>query len=335
MPRGRTSPLHVLAGIVVVLCVRPARAADSSCSPMAIEADASVMARWPVLLKRVREAFDARDDVDRCARVELTSRDASISAAVVLPDGRSASRSVSQGEDVVPTLEALLLLPLEPEATPPPTIEPPPPLLVPSAPVVNTATQATPTISGDDMSARSRGSPPGHVRVELSLATSARIGDGQTGVGLGALSFLEVADWLVGFAGELDRYQVIASGPPVATLQLAALGGRRFRFGSLALDLVVGPAVALQGDSTISKAKVASGGIVNTTSVSTSSEGSVPRLLLGARLNFGARSAVRTFVGIDGELGPSRAGDGGDLPVVPRLPAWTLGLALGATVGTQ
>jgi hypothetical protein len=61
----------------------------------------------------------------------------------------------------------------------------------------------------------------------------------------------------------------------------------------------------------------------------------VPRLLLGARVNFSALSTLHTFVGIDGELGPPRAGDGGDIPDAPRLPVWTLGLALGATVGTQ
>jgi hypothetical protein len=56
-------------------------------------------------------------------------------------------------------------------------------------------------------------------------------------------------------------------------------------------------------------------------------------LLLGARVNFGALSTLRAFVGVDGELGPSRA-EPTDVPGAPRLPVWTLGLALGATVGT-
>jgi hypothetical protein len=66
-----------------------------------------------------------------------------------------------------------------------------------------------------------------------------------------------------------------------------------------------------------------------------SSTSTVPRFVLGTRLNFGARSTVRAFVGIDGELGPARAGDSVDMPNASRLPIWTLGLALGATVGTQ
>jgi hypothetical protein len=63
------------------------------------------------------------------------------------------------------------------------------------------------------------------------------------------------------------------------------------------------------------------------------SSGPVPRLLLGARLGFSPRSVFRTFVGIDGEVGPSRVAD--DAPAnSARLPGFSLGLALGGTVGT-
>jgi hypothetical protein len=50
-------------------------------------------------------------------------------------------------------------------------------------------------------------------------------------------------------------------------------------------------------------------------------------------VSFSPGSTVHTFVGIDGEVGPSRLGE--DLPHAPQLPVWTVGLALGATVGTQ
>jgi hypothetical protein len=68
--------------------------------------------------------------------------------------------------------------------------------------------------------------------------------------------------------------------------------------------------------------------------VTASTSSTAPRLLLGARVSFGVLSTLHTFVGIDGELGPARAGDGENVPGAPRLPVWTLGLALGATVGT-
>ena len=163
------------------------------------------------------------------------------------------------------------------------------------------------------MSAPSPGSST-HLGIELSALAGARIGDGQTSVGLGAVSFLDVSGWLVGFEGRVDRYRRVPDDHSGGALELALLGGRRFRFQNLSLDVVVGPAAALQGTTTFSS--------------------TVTRLLLASRLNFPAHSSWRTFVGLDGEVGPTRAGDA-DLPGAPRLPLWTLGLALGATVGTR
>jgi hypothetical protein len=57
------------------------------------------------------------------------------------------------------------------------------------------------------------------------------------------------------------------------------------------------------------------------------------RLLLGARLGFSPRSVFRTFVGIDGEVGPTQASND-DVSASARLPSFSVGLALGATVGT-
>jgi hypothetical protein len=181
---------------------------------------------------------------------------------------------------------------------------------------------------------------PSHLRVELSVATGARVGDGQTSLGLGALSFLDLSGWLVGFEGRFDRYQKVgdqksatpndAQGPPdgaSAALELAVLGGRRVRLGSVALDFLVGPAAALQGTST-SQVQTQAG------TRTQSSSSTVPRLLAAFRLNLAASATLHPFVGLDGELGPARAGDDAP-PGAPRLPIWTLGLALGATVGTR
>jgi hypothetical protein len=96
----------------------------------------------------------------------------------------------------------------------------------------------------------------------------------------------------------------------------------------VALDLAAGPAAAVQGTATFETQSAATGRTIRQWSSST-----VARLLLGARASFNAHATVRTFVGIDGELGPSRAGL--DVPGAPRLPHWTLGLSLGATVGSK
>jgi hypothetical protein len=171
---------------------------------------------------------------------------------------------------------------------------------------------------------------PDPLRIELSILADARVGDGQTALGIGAVSFADVGGWLAGFEGRADRYQERGGGPAGGALELSVLCGRRFRLQNLAVDLSAGPAVALRG--AVNTTTVTPMG----TSTSKSSERFVPRALLGARLNFSAHSILRTFLGLEGEFGPAGASGErpSDAPVRPGLPVWTVGLALGATVGT-
>jgi hypothetical protein len=337
-PAGIPLVTALLAG----LSPRPAGAREAACPSVSLEADAAVSARWPGLARRVHEELDTREDIDRCARIELTCRDGSTAVHVLLPDGRSASRPAPRPEDVVPTLEALLLLPRN-EAQPPPLVMdpasgPPSPDTAPPAPVLaGQVDQGEPPPGAGDVAPRPLARAGASVGIDLSAAVGARMGDGQAGVGLGALSFLDVSGWLVGFEGRLDRYQKLGPIPPGGApqgappdgggvaLELALLGGRRVRYGSVSVDFVLGAAAAVQGTSTM-----AMRGPMGAQSQSSSS--TVPRLVLASRLNFAARSALRTFVGLDGDVGPARADD---MPSAPRLPVWTLGLALGATVGTR
>src|ERR1017187_854242 len=99
----------VLSGALAAFCASRALAAAPPCSRIAVAVEESLRARWPELPEQVREAFETRTDIDACARVEVTLNDGSIAIGVTLPDRRSASRRVSRREDVLPTLEALLL----------------------------------------------------------------------------------------------------------------------------------------------------------------------------------------------------------------------------------
>jgi hypothetical protein len=335
MRRWRAAILPVAWGMLGVF-ERPAVASDR-CPPGVVEAEAGVRARWPELPDRVRELFAGRDDLDACARVALRLNGGSIAVKVTLPDGRSAARSVSRQEDVLPVVEALLLVPererpvdpLEPDGEPA-TPTPAAPALAaraPSRPSVRAET--TRHVPDRDRSSGWAANTPDRLRVELSVAPGARLGDGQLSVGLGACSFLDVGGWLAGFEGRIDQYQKIGGGSEAATLELAAQGGRRLRFQTLALDFSAGPALVLQGTAT-EETEYGPGG----PKISESSSSTVLRLLVGTRLSFSARSALRPFVGVDGEFGPERA-PGADLPRdAPRLPLWTVGLALGASVGT-
>ena len=329
------------AGLLVPLAAIPwigaprVALADPACSTVDVQEDPRVRARWPRLSELIHEAFEGRDDIDACARIELkTSAATTVNMTVVLPDGRSASRS-AQGDDVLPTLEALLLVPQSdwivtaaPAAAPqgvPSTGSSPPaegdPLPIPLGSKVASRDVAPGP-------ARLPASPSSPLRIELSVATNARVGSGQTGLGLGAVSLLEVGQWLAGFEGQVERYRQLGGGPPGGALEFGALVGRRFRFGNMAVDLLAGPAVALRGRIEITTASP----VAKTTTPS--NEELVPRALFCPRVVFAAHSILRGFVGLEGELGPGSAPSEQRLGEAPGLPIWTVGLALGATVGT-
>jgi len=305
----------------------PALAAGRGCAPVPVETDALVRAEWPDLPERIRGVLDGRGDVDRCARIRLRRDQAAVFLEVVLPDGRSASRSLARVDDVVPTLEALLLLP-RPDA-PAPQAEPVP-ATAPAEPRPR-AGDAKPVVSARF----EQPAPParGWFRLEFSLAAGARIGDGQAGVGIAALTFFDLRGWLVGFEGATQRYRATDGGPPAAGVQeLAVLAGRRFQLGDTALDLTAGPALATRGFGSGVSVRV-EGGSPPTRVVTPASSEQSKRLLWGARLTFRPRAVVRLFAGIDGELALEGAGTSAPPGEAP-MPSWIVGLVLGTTVGT-
>jgi hypothetical protein len=330
--------LPALAALLAALCPRAIPAAERGCPALAVEPDAGFRGRFPDLLERIQSELTARSDLDACARVGLRLQGEAIGVSVTLPDGRAASRSVARSEDLIPTLQALLLVP-----EPAPTIaaEPPASREAPARPKRRAAPVAELTerdvVSTPIPEARQLG-------FELSVISGARIGDGQFGYGAGALSFLQVHSWLIGFEGRADGYRSIHGGDPETALELAILAGKRFDFGAVALDLTAGPAMAMKGVAFSQSESVRVEGMGTTMPApvpappprTEPSTGPIPRLLVGARLGFSPRSVFRTFVGLDGELGPAQAPTAPTPEVTaPRMPTFTVGLALGATIGTR
>ena len=317
------SLVSLLAGVLAVAGARPARAgAASGCAAVAVVTNAALDQRWPELPAQIRETFRGRADVDGCARIQLAAVGSTIELTVTLTDGRTAFRVVARREDVLPALEALLLVPGAGEAGDegsgaPPPAAPRPPAIAPAI-----ARAAAPPPSSDR---------PAPFRIELALEAEARAGIGWTGAGAGMASFLDVGHWLAGFGGRIDRYQSLDTGLDAVALELTALGGHRFGLGGRrTLDIVAGPALARHGTAAMVVQMTSTGMTVTQTS---RNEGLL-RLVVSSRLTFGAASLVRTFIQIDADIG-SATPDGAPGLNDPGLPPWTVGLALGAALGTR
>jgi hypothetical protein len=360
-----------LSGALLAVA-HPAGADERACAPMILEQDDSVEERWPGLASQICRAFREREGVDSCARVELAASTAGIRVGVTLPDGRSASRSVSRRDDVVPTLEALLSVPAlrapadgcalqvssmsvattDGESSRPTTAassattvasaakRSPSGLRIPRSRSVRRSPTAASTrhvTHRDDFEDGPREAERSGFNIELSLLTRAGAGAGQTRAGVSALSFIDISGWLVGFEGRADGYELTGDEPHGA-FELALLGGHRFRARAWVLDLILGPALALEGVNRVDAAVGPSGSREPPpVEPPETSSGPVPRLILGAHVGFDARPGSRFLVGIEGEFGADDSEPA--LAPVPyrttHLPSWTVSLALGATVGTR
>ena len=183
---------------------------------------------------------------------------------------------------------------------------------------------------------------PSGVGIEFSLITGARAGDGMVSAGLGALSLLDISSFVIALEGRVEGYSSTGGAAELApTLAVAVLGGYRLRFGTMALDLAAGPGLTMvtaQVTETASRVELEpASGADSTfrTETRSSSVPVVPRLAIAAHYRFAMHSVLRTFVGVDGQVGPT-----GETGVPPqnggsRLPMWAVGLVLGATVGTR
>jgi hypothetical protein len=326
----RARQAAILVTVVGIFGSNRRLAAQPDCSSLAVDAGAGVGARWPDLGERIRDALDGRADIDHCARVTISLAQAGIVVVVVLPDGRQASRVVPLADDVVPTLEALLLLPASAPGAP--DVEPARAPKRAGGGSVAAMPRAAPVVSVSLPAASGTISEPARVRLEFSVGAGARAGDGQVGFNLAALTLFDVAGWLLGFEAAASGYRDHEGGPGASALAAALVGGRRVRFDSVALDVMAGPALAVRGIGTsVAVARMADGSGAAPPPVD---DGPWARLLWGARMTFRARSLVRTFAGLDGEIAlglPSANLPDGE----PRLPKWTVGAVLGVTVGTR
>ncbi|HEY6723568.1 MAG TPA: hypothetical protein VI197_06025 [Polyangiaceae bacterium] len=322
------------AGWVILgtACVHPAAGASEACEAVVVSADPAVSTRWPDLHERVRRSLGARRDIDRCARVHLRPNRDGLTLEVILQDGRSATRWLPSSEDVLPGLEALLLVP-SPSSSPSRSRVPPRSTLPPAAPVAKPPPAKQPTHREDPASVRDQGLAPEGARVDrrvgatLSLGGGARAGDGQVSSNLGAMALVIVSDWLAGFEARATSYEVPMSGHiPQSAVELTAVGGHRFGNGMFGVDLLLGPTLVVQQDVAVREER---NGRVDHTHTSRF----LPRVFAASRLTIGARSILSGFVGLEAAAGPSGTSDQDVTTALAPLPVWMLGFVVGATVG--
>lgn len=309
---------------VATTLAAPVPAAEQQCTHVTVTTEPPVVERWPSLAESVRLALTERSDIDRCARAHLGMSGEGITLEVMLNDGRSTVRRLSSADDVLPALEALLLVPAPAAETARRSSDrktkPAPLALRKPAPAMSefdTIEQAEPR----DLDERDTG-----VGFLFSVGGGARVGDGQTSDNLGAMARLLISDWFVGIDGRAVTYEVpVSDRIPQSALELTALGGYRLGEGTLALDLMLGPTLVVQQDMEVAVSPPAEHAPTTVSRV-------VPRMFFGTRLTLGARSVLGGFVGIEGAAGPSGERRQ-SVPPAPPLPEWMLGFVVGATVG--
>jgi hypothetical protein len=340
MTQRRALPSAALGAALSLALARPAMADSRSCASIFVEADAGVLGRFPELPERIRRTFAGQVGVDACAEVKLSMNHPAITVEVTLSDGRSASRSVPEREDVMAVLSALLLVPppepageasgvkAEPSRDGAAPAEASKPRVVPKRKPKEQVPRAAWRAGVDAEPTRdARAGTERGLGIELSVVTGARIGEGQTCVGVGALSLLDISGWLLGFQGRSESYTA-EPGSSRAAFSLSMLGGGRFRSGSMAIDFLTGPTAMLHDDSTL---HVGPAGEV----IQESSSDTAPRWFFASHLNFATGSVVRGFVGVEGDIALSETSTNDIAVRTHTLPAWTIGLALGGTVGTR
>ncbi len=346
MPAPRL--LLPLGACALALLPAGAAADTGKCDGPSLTASSAFSQRFPRLLEQARSELPRLHGIDACAQVDLQLGEQGARLSVLLPDGRATEREVARAEDVLPSLQALLLVP-EPaaptEIEPAARLETPLPAKRPAKRALPRPRTARPPASSQQRSADTAPVPASASEngFEISVVTGVRAGDGQYGYGGGVLSFIQLSRWLIGFHGRADGYRALLGSDPETALALGLLLGRRFALGSTTLDLTAGPALALRGATFAEVTEVAHTEQMAAPVTSGPPPeprerdiGPVPRLLLGARWGFSPRSVFRTFIGLDGELGPRRSDYAAEgFGVSGRMPAYTLGLSLGATLGTR
>jgi hypothetical protein len=306
--------------------------------------------RWSQELQTVTADLARRADVDCQASILVERAAGGARMVVVLKDGRSTERTVSDPLDMRAIATALVLLPALPAPPLPPGT--PPSLGEPRLDQDHAAGPPSPPLEGVGPSGRDRplvdlaprSASQGRTRLDLGGAGGSRWSGAAPGGGVGAFADVRLGEWVLGAHGRWDGYAA-TSGSVAYTMQALAIGaelGHDFRIGATSLTLLVGPSfVALSQKLQsappsvyVSTLNPKTGAPIGNVAASPR-DGQVLRIGSIARWTVFSRARLRLFVAADVELDVT-SDPGNRAPEAPAttspLPIWSAGLSLGGAV---
>ncbi len=281
-----------------------------ACSDSRVTIEGELPGAWLEPVLELCDAMIGMPDIDSSARVRVVAAQDGILLEVTLADGRSAIRRVRAPERLHRTVEALLTVP-------------------PALP--ERVAQASPTghaaKESDVTHERAQGDGS---QIEVGAAAMTRLAGPHPYAFIGGSAYAgkRTGSWLLGMTTRWDALEVI-NQPGIPGFELEAVGAgfllarRVVERGGFALD--TGGSVMVVGES---EALVTSKG-EDSEYTSDLRFGGMARACLG-------HTPLRFTIGLDAELSPTRIRRTIRLdPALPRLPTWSVGLALGATWSTQ
>jgi hypothetical protein len=336
----------VSAAVACSIVLRSATAAGGGCA-LSIRAE-GLDDRWTGELDAVKSALDRRDDVDNCASIVLERAPAGARAIVVLKDGRSTERTLSDPRDLRAVVTALILvpapdMPASREEVPLDAVDAvdaidavaPRHELAPEAAVARDQAPAAPPARFE----RGR-----RTRIDLGGFGGTRWSGGAPAGAVGLFADVRLGEWVLGVHGRWDGY-VATSGMVDYTAQALAVGadfGRDFRLGATSLTVLAGPSFVslsqkLQSNPPsvyVSAVNPKTGSPIGSVAPS-AREGQVLRFGSAVRWNVLSREPMTLFVEADAEIDVTS--DAGNtvpsaLAATSPLPIWSAGLSLGGAV---
>jgi hypothetical protein len=289
-----------------------ARGADAAaCPDVQLRIDAPVDSAWREAIDHLCADLESLRDRDTSAGVRVRTDGGQGVVTVSLLDGRVTERRVRSPADLRATVEALITLP------PTPSEEP---ARVPS-PLPIAPTQLQPSVV---TTTTPKHEPVSATAIEVGAAVVGRLARSPTYVSTGASAYagMHSESWLLALSIRwLPIENVLGHSPPGFEMDSAGAGfiaARRFDKN---------PSFDVGATAWVVELTQSYGPNANETSRSHTELhlGLLARVLLGS-------GPWRESIALDAEVAPGRFRQDTRLdPVLPTLPTWSLGLALGAT----